>query len=342
MAAPLHTTVIWANPAQLELARALVQRAGLELVAAGSPQKGQSGAVAAGLGTKAADDLRGVLHESRTDLVLLLAVGDFGAGAAAEDAGAVAAAHARGVRVLSAEPLPGNALELEAGGWTTLTPSPAASIRTLGLPRLSRVFREAQETLGAFGAARSVLVEHWAAPHQGSLGARLVGAIDLVHWLVGETESIDAAYVPTGVGSRRLLEGAPSSVAGDLNATIRTVDGRSALIAVSNAAPRWNLCVTLLSEQGRLRFYDDGFEWLGPDGMKRDEHRDPARIRGSAAPDHAAEVLCESLWRVLDDALPDPGPLNVQSILPVAHAAMLSARTGSPERPALIRSLITT
>lgn len=335
-----HTAVLWANPAQLESARVLVERANLELVGAGSPMRGQSPAVAGEFGVPAMDDLRGVLHEAGADIVLMLAVGDFGGGGTTEDASAVAAAHARGVRVFTAEPVPSNALELEGGGWTSATPSPCSTMRTLALPRLSRVFRDAQETVTAFGAPRSVLIEHWAATHQGTLAARLIGAIDLAHWLVGESESIDAVYVPTGVGAGRTVDRALSSIEGDLNATIRTVDGRSAMLAVSNAAARWNLCVTLLSEHGRLRFFDDGFEWLGPDGAKRDEHREPGRTRGDAAPDHATAAIVDSLCRFLDDSLPDPGPLNVQSVLPVAHAALLSAKTSNPERPAIIRSLI--
>jgi predicted dehydrogenase len=246
------------------------------------------------------------------------------------------------VRVFAGEPVPSNVLELDVGGWTSLSPAPAATLRTLGLPRLSRVFREAAETLAAFGDARSVLIEHWAAPHHGSLAARLIGAIDLAHSLVGETETIDAVHVPSGVGGLA-ARGSDRSLLGhhgDLNATLRTADGRSALVAVSNAAARWNWCVTLLGEKGRLRFYDDGFEWLGPEGEKRDEHRDPARTRGSAAPDHAAAVMSDSLCRMLDDSLPDPGPLNVSSVLPAAHAAFLSARTSHPENPGTIRRMI--
>jgi hypothetical protein len=344
MALPRHTAVLWANPDQVDLARSMATAANLELVAAGSPQRAQSATVASALGTERADDLRLVMHETKVDLVVMLAVGDFGSGAATEDAAAVFAAHGRGVRVFTAEPVPSNVLELDSGGWTSLTPAPTTTLRTLGLPRVSRVFREAAETLTAFGDPRSVLIEHWAAPHHGSLAARLVGAIDLAHSLVGETETIDAVHVPSGVGglSTRVAERALLEHHGDLNATLRTSDGRSALIAVSNSAARWNWCVTLLSERGRLRFYDDGFEWLAPDGQKRDEHRDPARTRGSPAPDHAAAVLGDSLCRILDDSLPDPGPLNVSSVLPVAHAAFLSARTSHPENPGTIRGMILT
>jgi len=344
MALPRHTAAIWANPDQVELARSMASAANLELVAVGSPQRAQSATVASGLGCEPVDDLRVALHETKVDLVILLAVGDFGTGAASEDAAAIVAAHSRGVRVFTTEPIPSNVLELDSGGWTSMTPAPAGALRTLALPRHSRVFRDAAETLTAFGDPRSVLIEHWAAPHHGSLAARVVGAIDLAHSLVGETETIDAVHVPSGVGglSSRGTERTLLSHHGDLNATLRTSDGRSALIAVSNSAARWNWCVTLLSERGRLRFYDDGFEWLAPDGQKRDEHRDPARTRGSPAPDHAASVLTDSLCRMLDDALPDPGPLNVSSVLPVAHAAFLSARTSHPENPGTIRSMILT
>lgn len=343
MSSPRHTAVIWASPRQGPLARAIVEGAGLEPVAAGSPVRGQSGAVAAELACPATDDLRAALAGVSADVVLLLAPGEFGAGGAPEDARAVAAAAGRGVRVLSLEPLPGDALDLEPGGWLGGggEGGPAGWVRVVGLPRLMPVFREAAETLAAFGPVRSVLVEHWSSPQHASLAARLVGAIDLVHWLMAETESIDAVFVPGGVAAGpRASEPALRELEGDLNAMLRTVDGRSALIAVSNAAARWNLTVTLLGEHGRLRFFDDGFEWLGPDGAKRDDHRGPGRARGQAAPDHAAAVIVDSVSRLLDDRLPDPGPLNVASVLPVAHAAVLSARTKHAENPAMIRRMM--
>ncbi len=338
-----HTAVIWATPRQAALARAVAEIAGLELVAAGSPIRGQSGAVASALGCEPADDLRAALAGASADAILILAAGDFGAAEAPEDARAVAAAASRGVRVLSLEPVPSNALDLEPGGWIGgngegAGAGPAASVRTVGLPRLMPVFREAAETLAAFGPVRTVLIEHWSAPQHASLAARLVGAIDLVHWLLAETESIDAVFVPGAGGPAKVSERTLLEYEGDLNAMLRTVDGRSALIAVSNAAARWNLTVTLLGEQGRLRFFDDGFEWLGPDGAKRDDHR--SRTRGSASPDHAASVIADSVSRLLDDRLPDPGPLNTGSVLAVAHAAMLSARTRHAENPAMIRRMM--
>jgi predicted dehydrogenase len=343
MSSSRHTAVIWATPRQVPLARSVINAVGLELVAAGSPLRAQSGAVASELECPAADDLRAVLAGSDADVVLLLSAGVFGAGGAPEDARAIAAAATRGVRVLSLEPLPSDALDLEPGGWLggTGDPGPAAWVRFIGLPRLTPVFREAAETLAAFGPVRSVLVEHWSAPQHASLAARLVGAIDLVHWLLAETESIDAVFVPSGLaGGPRVSEPALRELDGDLNAMLRTVDGRSALIAVSNAASRWNLNVTLLGEHGRLRFFDDGFEWLGPDGAKRDDHRGPGRARGEPAPDHALAVITNSVSRILDERLPDPGPLNVASVLPVAHAAALSARTRHAENPAMIRRMM--
>ena len=333
--------MIWATPRQVALARAVAEGAGLELVGAGSPNRGQSGGVASELGCDAMDDLRAVLAGASADAVIMLAAGDFGAAGAPEDARAVAAAAGRGVRVLSLEPVPSNALDLEPGGWLGGeggAAGPAAWVRTVGLPRLMPVFREAAETLVAFGPVRTVLIEHWSAPQHASLAARLVGAIDLVHWLLAETESIDAVFVPSAGGPAKVSERTLLEYEGDLNAMLRTVDGRSALIAVSNAAARWNLTVTLLGEQGRLRFFDDGFEWLGPGGEKRDDHR--SRTRGSASPDHAAAVIADSVARLLDDRLPDPGPLNSGSVLAVAHAAMLSARTRHAENPAMIRRMM--
>ncbi len=345
MTAP-RRALVWANPNQENLARSLVAAGGLSVVAAGSPGRAHAGSVATALGVPPIDDLRAVLAQAGAPggvpgdcpALLLLAPASTDAGQADEDARTLAAAAARGVRIITLEPVPSDVLELGGGAWRELETLGSASIRMLGLPRLSPVFREARETLAAFAQPRTVVVQHWSAPHHGSLFARLVGAVDLAHALTGEAEVIDAVYVPRGLAGRTATGG--SGVLpfdGDLSASIRTSDGRAAIIAVSNAASRWDLCVTLLGEAGRLTFTDNAFTWLAPDGTVRDEHRPPADDPG----DHAVTLFAGTLRRVLDTAQPDDGPLDVRSVLPVAHAAALSARTATAEGPRTFRAMMT-
>jgi hypothetical protein len=328
-----HTTVIWARPEQAGFLRAVADSAGLAVVGAGSPVRAQSGTVAGAFGVAAVDDLRALLAETDAKLVLIGAVEDFGG--RPEDARAVSAARGRGVKIASMEPVPASALELTEAGWNSATNVEA--VRFVGLPRTGRPFREAAESLAAFGAARTMLIESWGGPEHGSLGARLFWALELALQLLGEPEAIDAAYQGAGVAGPPAMN--LTQLHGDITAKLRGGDGRIALIAASDQAGRWNSSATLLSGLGRLRFYDDGFEWIGPDGQKRDELRIGSR-RAAPVVDHAVRAIADSITRLLDPAVPEPAPVDVGAVLRVAQAALLSARTGQPESPGTIKRML--
>jgi hypothetical protein len=335
-------TLVWADPAQVDFLAAVAMAASLEVVAAGSAARGQAGAVASAFNTTMADDLRSALATTAAELVLLGAVGDFGAGDAPQDARAVAMAAARGVKIGALEPVPSSALDLEPGGWLKADPGPAPSqaLRFVGLARLGPPYRDSDETLSAFGPPRTAIIESFASPHHGSLGARLMSAMDLAISLVGDIASVNAVCEQVAVGGSAPSTQTLRELHCDLSAIVRGADGRSAMIAVSNRAGRWNSCITLLSENGRLRFYDDGFEWIGPEGHKRDELRLSQRTRGSEAPDHAVAVVTDAVSRLVDPSKPDVGPVNIASILALSQAALLSARTGQSESPATITGMM--
>jgi len=322
----------------------VAQAAGVDIVGAGSPVKGQSGLLAAGLGCAALDDLRSTLATADADLVWLASAGDFGAGGEQDDSRAVAAATGRNIKIASLEPIPQSALDLQSGGWLTGLPRPADSLRFLGLPRLSRSFREAAEALLAFGPPRMLIIDTWSLREEGSLAARLLGAIDLTLSLMGEPETIDAAFVGpmTGTGLHALPGETFQGLHGDLWAGLRFANGACASIGASNVAGRWNTTATLLSGQGRLRIYDDGFEWIGPDGTRHDQLRIRKEERGEpASASHSVAALADGLRRLLDDTVPDSGPVSMEAILTIGQAALLSARTAQPESPATIRRMMT-
>jgi predicted dehydrogenase len=384
--------IAFVDPHQLPLLRAVARDAGVTIVGAGSPTKGQTGTVAARLACQPVDDLRSALTEGDCDAVLIVSPGDFGAASAsaATDARAVLAAFARGVGVASFEPLPCSALDVRGAWGESQSGTVAATLpRFVGLPKRLRAFRDAAEILSQFGTPRLVHAEALGTPEQGSLGARLLAACDLVVGLMGEPETVDAAYVPPAQGLRAAPGDRVTSLQGDLCATLRFADGRAASILASTRGSRWNCGCTILGDMGRLRIHDRGFSWFAADGTPRDELRYPSpyaspdspgystQSAGSASSSSRAEssrlpnlftalddtssdaasrtdddlaplppahdpaviALAESLARILDPNIPDEGPIEAASVLAVMQAAMLSARTGQPERPQTFRTV---
>src|SRR5262249_13028687 len=173
---------VWVAPEQIPLIRDAARVADTTIVAAGSPARGQSGGVASDLEAKSMDDLRAMLASAEADLVLIGDPGAFGAESNQADASAVQAARARGVKIATLEPIPGAGLVLVSGGWPSRDggPSPTDAIRFCPLARLAAPFREATEVLENFGHIRTVAVEAWCSPREGSLGARLYGGLELI------------------------------------------------------------------------------------------------------------------------------------------------------------------
>jgi hypothetical protein len=348
-----RTAICWLSLDQLPLARAVAEQVGgLRIVGVGSPDRASS--AAAELGTRPLDDLRQALATEEADLFWLAAPGAFGAGeGASEDAAALAAARARGSLVVSLEPIPASATDLAAGGgW--LDPGGRGALRPADCCacgprlRLGRPFREAQEVLESFGPVRSAMVESWRRPSQGSLGAQVYDAMDLLCALLGEPQTVDAAHVAPGIaggrggGWGRQVGDSLRGWRGDLTASLRFDDGRTASLVASDHAGRWNRTVTLLGEAGRLRLFDDGFEWIDPAGEKVDSSRQstreaPGGVGGVGR--HEVAAIVDDLSRRLDPAIPAPGPADHASVLALCQATLLSARTGQCESPASIHRM---
>jgi len=208
------------------------------------------------------------------------------------------------------------------------------AILVLGLPRRSKVMREATETLAAFGAPRSVGVRVWGVLGVVPLGAKLVGAIDLVLSVFSGEEPawVDAVYLPRGARTvasagagtvgRREDGDSLRGLSGDLSALVRMSDGRGAVMQVSDQGAGDGFELTMLSAQGRLVMTEQGFSWRAPDGSLRDEHRSPG--------------TCDVYADGFQFGAKDEGPLALERVLTAAQTAILSARTGQPESPATI------
>jgi hypothetical protein len=254
----------------------------------------------------------------------------------------VGAATERGVQIATLEPVPASALEMRSG-WMedSAVVRPVDALHVVPLARHSASFRDASDVLPSFGEIGTLAVESWGGPGEGSLGARLYGAIELVQALMGEPETIEAAYVSGSPG--RAVHALPAEslrdLRGDMTACLRFADGRAASIVASDRAGRWNRTATLIGPSGRLRIYDDGFEWIGPAGDRLDATRE--RVRGQAPhTPHAVVALADALSRTIDSSIPEAAPTDHVAVLTVVQAALLSCRTGQGESPATIRRMV--
>lgn len=383
-------TLVWLDPEQVPLVRAVAAQIDLPIVAAGSPTRGRSREVAEALaqsleggegmggrgggGIEPADDLRAALAATQSGAVWIAAAGSFGAeSAGGADLDALRACRARGVKIATLEPIPASALELAAAAGGGFGDDPAAPelVRFIPRARLSRAVLEAAEVLSAFGPVRTVAFEGWSGRGEGTLGSRLLDAMDVVAWLLGEPETIDAAYMWPGKGVREggLAAGAMGDgsivggggsggggglhllpaetlrgLRGDMTLNCRFADGRGAGVVISDQAGRWNRSLMLVGPGGRIRVYDDGFEWVGPDGVRVDASRALGVARsdavgsaaGGAAPGRSAAVIAEALERYFSGREGSVPPLDMRRLLTMTGAALLSARTGEAESPATI------
>ena len=370
-----HPALLWLNPEQVPLFRAVAKDARLDIIAAGSPDPTKSTDIAAALGAPVIDNLHTALASTNAAMAIIADPGAFAAQASARsdtsdaaDARALHEARARGVRVLSLEPLPSSVLQLDEPSLTTPDENPgivlgqsavsAAATSSSGAPgewatfcplaRLSRPVRDAAELIAQLGAVRLVAVESLAGAGQGSLGARLYDACESIVWLMGLPDRVDGAYAPPPTPQARaraahVLPGETlRGLDGDLAVNMRFADGRAASVVASNRAGRWMRTLTLLGENGRLRIFDDGFAWYAQDGRLVDSSRQSGgnRPRGSDSVDSElaapVQAIADQITRLLDPRIPPDQPTDGLSVLATTGAALLSARTGEGESPATI------
>ncbi|MCC6677297.1 MAG: hypothetical protein IT436_09135 [Phycisphaerales bacterium] len=333
----LGPVAVWAEPGQVDLVRSVAQLAAVTITAAGAPSRGQTGAVAKELGCAGHDDLRSLIATTEARAVLIFAPGDFGLGRDGSDLEAIQSAAARGVRVASLEPIPATLF-----GQGESSPGPAIHPMVTFMPRLrtARPFREAGEILSQIGPPRTLSVEAWNAAGAGSLGAAMYGAMDLLSWLMGEPRQIDAVLLPAGGSPGRGPESL-RDLHGDLTAVIRFDDARAATMVLSDQGGRWSRAATLTSPQGRFRVFDDGFEWIGPDGRKLDELRLNEARRGELNdPRHAQRAIAQAVKDLLSPSPAEAPESTADGVMVLCETALLSARTSQAESPESIRRML--
>lgn len=335
------TASVWVESARAPMVARALAHAGISPLLAGSPERGQSPAVAKLLSCDPVDDLRQMLIDTRAEAVVIASPADFGRDRTGADARALMAARARGVRAVCLEPIPASALDLAACGWVVpdgAGPAPIDAVRLAPLLRLSRVVREAHEAFGGVGRLRAAIIQSLCGPSEATLGARLFDAVEAAtHWM-GEPEIVHAVYVPAS----GLSPAAPESLAllrGELLVHARCAGGAAVSVVASDQASRWHRGVTMLGEGGRLTIEDSWFAWESPGGEVLDSWK-PRRARDAEALGPAAVATGDALAQLLDPRTPDSGPAGVVGTLAVCQAALLSARTGQPESPATIRRML--
>lgn len=344
IAMPPKRVLCWLDTSQAALFRELASAANLVIVGAGSPARTQTGAVAVELEASPIDDLRVALTEGDADAILIGALGDFGKSDAASDAAALLAARARNVAVITLEPFPLSAIDLATRGWLESSKGvrPADVARFVPLPRHSKPFRDATELFATLGEVRSVAIESLGNPTHGTLAARLVTALDTVGRLLGEPDSIDAAYCsPIRTSSMHTLPGESlAELQGDIAANLRFPGGRAASLLASNRAGAWAFSCTVIGTGGRLRLHDGGFEFYTPEGVKADESGGKKGAKGAGVPTGAVGAIADAVARALDSHIPDTGPVDWSLTLSMAQAVLLSARTGQGESTETFRAML--
>lgn len=306
--------IAWLYPDDAEDVAGILAAAGITLAGAGTPERGRSTRLAEQLGVEPINDLRAAIASSSAGLAFLAAEPQ------GLDARTVLAADARGLRIATTVPLARSLADLAETGLLKehVGTRPADLIRFAPRARYHPAFLAAAEVVEAFGRIGHLMIECNTPRSAGGLTASVFSAIDTALALIGTPELVDAA------ASRPLHQATQTDHAAAL---LRFPDGRSGQLTCTAVGP-WSWRATLIGQEGRLTIRPSGFDWFGPDGARRDDHRaDPAR---SFYP----TVLAGALADLTDPtARRGPGPDWI-SLHATADAAELSARTGQPESPA--------
>lgn len=285
----------------------------------------------------------------------------------------MASSVARGVQVTAFEPLPGSLIHLlelaedpTSPEATPLVMGPIGSVSQSGvtaanatgrvrmwavqspLTRYCAPVAAALDVMEQFGPVRSMSVECLGSPAHGSLGARLFDALDLAHLFLGEPEAVDANYADSadGVSLRPLPGDTLRGLTGEVAASLRYSASRCASLLASSNAGAYRVRVTLIGPGGRITLGTEGFEWVDVKGtvvdrstrITSDKRAGTAGARPAVNPDVSAFVAmaADVVSRLAEgeDLGSGRGSPAGQSVLAMAQAALLSARTGEAESPA--------
>jgi len=329
----VHTALVYLLPEQADLVRRIAEAANLRILAAGAPGSGGSAIVADSLSTERCIDFRHQILELNPDLVWVLTLDEVG------DEELALLQRGSGRPVLTLEPLPAGISDC---------PSPNDASNSVVLSPLLRhtqmvgVFNDIRDS---FGVVRSINVTMRGHRIHGSLYARLTDAVDIMEYLCGSAEQVDAAMSgPLGEPPDSLR-----AMHGHITVNARFTENCCACMHVSDLGASWARGLTILGEGGCIRLTDRVFEWWNQDGNLVDtsalhehsESRSSGNSTNGTSDQFAEGFLLDAVRSTLDlsrnRAIP---PSNVARTVAVCEAVRLSLRTGQAESPRKILQLI--
>lgn len=344
----LTPMLVWLDPAQAPMVRALADAGAFEVAAWGCPGGARVTDTLDGPPFDRAsrvDDLRLALATRDVRAVLLAAAGALDGAAGeppVEDADLLRLCRSRGVLCLALDPIPASVRDA-----ATADPSHwAETVRPLTLFRRAPGLTGLGDLLDAFGTARTLSVSFRSGHGHGTLGARLFDAMHLVHSIMGVPEAIDAAIV-THVAASGLRVAPGESLrrlSGDLTANLRFAGAKAAALSLSDRAGRWFRGVAVVGESGCLRLDETGVERIDQQG-RTVERTGPKRLRkladsaDDALDPGAMAAITEGVRLALDPRGPRPEPIDHRAVLAMCEAALLSGCTGQPESPATVQRM---
>ncbi len=283
-----------------------------------------------------------MIASAEADLFWILDPGPFGDDPA--DAAVILSARQRGARILAAEPIPSSTVEVRAGRWARSHQglSAADACDLAPLVRHEPAFAELLDAMEQFRPVRTLRVDVRARERDASLALLLFDAMDIARELMGEPESIDAAYAYSVPG--RPLHALPGEtlrdLRGDIAFTGRYADGRMLSGLASDQAGAYTFRIDVVGPAGELSVDRERLLWRDGSGEVIEDSRWNEQDKDSGG--FAAASVAGAMRRVLEDRAPPPAPGSFELTLSMCQAALLSARTGQGESPAMLRRIAAT
>jgi len=220
--------------------------------------------------------------------------------------------------------------------------------------------------LPAFGTLRSASITLCGSQNEGSLGFRLLDAMDLLLRFFDATETIDATYsapsAPPGAANPSALRAVPGEslrtrgpLHGDLSLAVRFGGGRGASVllsdqtasAMASGPAEHHRAITLLGAGGMIVVTPKTCQWTDPAGKIVDKSRPRPLGSGLARSLELEEPISLTAYEMaaqiralLDGEELAPGsPAEFARALALAQTALLSSRTAEGESPETLQRI---